>query len=65
VFAADADVVVPLLPLLCASACCDIWVCIPRIIAADAITAIIAAAAMIAECFFIVFVFLLSFNFFR
>ncbi|HET7148144.1 MAG TPA: hypothetical protein VFI73_06540 [Candidatus Nitrosopolaris sp.] len=28
-------------------------------------TTIIVAAAMIAECFFIVFVFLLSFNFFR
>ena len=45
---------------------CDIWFCKPNIIGADATTAIIVAA-MIADGFFIgfVFVFLLSFNFFR
>jgi hypothetical protein len=54
----------PLL-LVCASTFCDVWLCIPRIIAADAITTIIVAAAIIPECFFIavLLVSLLLYNF--
>jgi hypothetical protein len=51
--------------LVCASAFCDVWPSIPAIIAADAITTIIVAAAIILECFIIagLLVFLLLHNF--
>jgi hypothetical protein len=53
--------VVALLLALCANTVCDVWLCIPRIIAADMITTTVAAAAIIIEG---LVVFLLSFNLF-
>src|SRR5215469_6234030 len=46
---------------VCANTICDVWLCIPRIIAADIITTTVPAAAIIIEVFVVL---LLSFNLF-
>ena len=56
-----AGVVVALLLALCANTVCNVWLCIPRIIAADMITNTVVAAAIIIEG---LVVFLLPFNLF-
>ena len=54
-------VVVVLLLALCANAICHVWLCIPKIIAADTITTTIIAAEIVNEGLLDV---LSSFNFF-
>jgi hypothetical protein len=47
--------VVALLLALCADTVCDVWLCIPRIIAANMITTTVLAAAIIIIEGFVVF----------
>jgi hypothetical protein len=51
--------VVALLLALCANTVCDVWLCIPRIIAADMITTTVVAAAIMIEVKVLLFFFVI------